>query len=103
VVLQESDQGLREVTGTGSGAPDDFAGKPDRRARGKSLSRQDYEKDKFEKDNREKYLHGKKLLRMHSLFWPLSDIACGLQMLGGFIFAAILAIRGEITVGTYPA
>jgi ATP-binding cassette subfamily B protein len=40
---------------------------------------------------------------MHSLFWPLSDIACGLQMLGGFIFAAILAIRGEITVGTYPA
>jgi ATP-binding cassette subfamily B protein len=40
---------------------------------------------------------------MHSFFWPLSDIACGLQMLGGFIFAAILAIRGEITVGTYPA
>jgi len=69
----------------------------------KAFARQDYEKDKFEKDNWEKYLRGKKLLRMHSLFWPLSDIACGLQMLGGFIFAAILAIRGEITVGTYPA
>jgi ATP-binding cassette subfamily B protein len=40
---------------------------------------------------------------MHSLFWPLSDILCGFQMLGGFVFAAILAIRGEITIGTYPA
>ncbi len=69
----------------------------------KAFARQDYEKDKFEKDNWEKYLRGKKLLRMHSLFWPLSDIACGLQMLGGFIFAGILAIHGEITVGTYPA
>ena len=69
----------------------------------KAFARQEYEKDKFEKDNWEKYQRGKTLLRMHSLFWPLSDIACGLQMLGGFIFAAILAIHGDITVGTYPA
>jgi ATP-binding cassette subfamily B protein len=69
----------------------------------KAFARQEFEKEKFEKENWEKFLRGKKLLRMHSLFWPLSDIACGLQMLGGFIFAAILAIRGEITVGTYPA
>jgi ATP-binding cassette subfamily B protein len=69
----------------------------------KAFARQDYEKDKFEKDNWEKFLRGKRLLRMHSLFWPLSDIACGLQMLGGFIFAGILAIRGEISVGTYLA
>jgi ATP-binding cassette subfamily B protein len=69
----------------------------------KAFARQEFEKDKFEKDNWEKFLRGKKLLRMHSLFWPLSDIICGLQMLGGFIFAAFLAIRGEITIGTYPA
>jgi len=69
----------------------------------KAFARQGYEMGKFEKDNWEKYLRGKKLLRMHSLFWPLSDILCGFQMLGGFIFAAILAIHGEITVGTYPA
>src|SRR5665648_430210 len=59
--------------------------------------------DKFEKDNWEKFLRGKKLLRMHSLFWPLSDILCGLQMLAGFILAGIMAINGEITIGTYPA
>jgi ATP-binding cassette subfamily B protein len=69
----------------------------------KAFARQDYEIGKFENDNWEKYLRGRKLMRMHSLFWPLSDIACGLQMLAGFIFAGILAIRGEISVGTYPA
>jgi len=69
----------------------------------KAFARQDYEVDKFEKDNWEKFKRGKKLVKMHSLFWPLSDILCGFQMLGGFVFAAILAIRGEITIGTYPA
>jgi ATP-binding cassette, subfamily B, bacterial len=42
-------------------------------------------------------------MRMHALFWPLSDLLCGFQMLAGFIFAGILAVRGEITIGTYPA
>jgi ATP-binding cassette subfamily B protein len=69
----------------------------------KAFARQEYEKGKFEKDNWEKFLRGKLLLLMHSLFWPLSDIVLGLQMLGGFVFAAFLAIDGVITVGTYVA
>ena len=69
----------------------------------KAFARQDYEKEKFEKDNLEKFLRGRKFIRMHSLFWPLSDLACGFQMLVGFVFAAYLAIHGEISVGTYPA
>ncbi len=69
----------------------------------KAFARQDYEKRKFETENWEKFLRGKKLLMMHSLFWPVSDIVLGLQMLGGFIYAAILAIQGDITVGTYLA
>jgi ATP-binding cassette, subfamily B, bacterial len=69
----------------------------------KAFARQGYEMEKFEKDNWGKYLLGRKLVSQQSLFWPLSDVVCGIQMLGGFIFAAILAIRGEITVGTYPA
>ena len=69
----------------------------------KAFARQNYEMDKFEKDNWEKFLRGKKLLKMNSLFWPLSDILCGFQMLAGFIYAGILAIHGEITIGTYPA
>ena len=69
----------------------------------KAFGRQEYEKGKFEKDNWTKYLKGKFLLLMHSMFWPLSDIVLGLQMLFGFVYAAIMAINGEITVGTYIA
>jgi ATP-binding cassette subfamily B protein len=69
----------------------------------KAFGRQEYEKGKFEKDNWTKYLKGKLLLLMHSLFWPLSDIVLGLQMLFGFVYAAIMAINGEITVGMYIA
>ncbi len=69
----------------------------------KAFARQDYEKSKFEKDNWGKYLKGKLFIYMHSLFWPLSDIVLGLQMLFGFVFGALMAIRGEITVGTYIA
>ena len=69
----------------------------------KAFAQQEYEKGKFEKDNWEKFQRGKLLLIMHSLFWPLSDIVLGLQMLAGFIFAAMMAIRGEISVGTYLA
>jgi ATP-binding cassette subfamily B protein len=69
----------------------------------KAFARQEYEKGKFEKDNWGKYLKGKILLFMHSMFWPLSDIVLGFQMLFGFVYAAMMAIRGEITVGTYLA
>ncbi len=68
----------------------------------KAFARQAYEIDKFEKDNWEKYLRGKHLLLMHSLFWPLSDIVLGLQMLGGFVFASLLVINGELNVSDYP-
>ena len=69
----------------------------------KAFGRQEYEKGKFEKDNWTKYMRGKFLLLMHSLFWPLSDIVLGLQMLFGFVYAALMAINGEITVGMYIA
>jgi ATP-binding cassette subfamily B protein len=69
----------------------------------KAFARQDFEKNKFEKDNFEKFLRGKRLLLMHSLFWPLSDIVLGFQMLAGFMLAAVMAIQGVITVGTYIA
>lgn len=69
----------------------------------KAFARQDYEKEKFDKDNWLKYIKGKFLLLMHSLFWPLSDIVLGAQMLFGFIYAAFMAIDGRISVGDYVA
>jgi ATP-binding cassette subfamily B protein len=69
----------------------------------KAFARQEYEKSKFEKDNWGKFLKGKLLLFMHSMFWPLSDIVLGLQMLFGFVYAATMAINGTLTVGDYIA
>ncbi|MBE7535012.1 MAG: ABC transporter ATP-binding protein [Anaerolineales bacterium] len=69
----------------------------------KAFARQGYEVGKFERDNWGKFLKGKALMLMHSLFWPLSDIVLGFQTLFGYIYAANLAIRGEITVGMYIA
>ncbi len=67
----------------------------------KAFARQPYEKQKFEQDNWTKFVKGRLLSLMHALFWPLSDVVLGFQMLLGFILAALMAIRGEITVGNY--
>ena len=67
----------------------------------KAFARQRFEEDKFEDANFGKFRLGKRLLLMHSLYWPLSDLLCGLQMLGGYTVGALMAINGTISVGTY--
>ncbi|MGC9393369.1 MAG: ABC transporter ATP-binding protein [Anaerolineae bacterium] len=69
----------------------------------KAFARQSYEIDKFDRENRERYRLGKKLLIMHSLYWPLSDILCAGQTILVMTVSALMAVRGEITVGTYIA
>lgn len=69
----------------------------------KAFARQAYEIDKFERDNWEKFVRGRNLLRIQAIFWPMSDLICGFQMLAGYLIGALMAINGEITVGTYVA
>ncbi len=69
----------------------------------KAFARQQYEINKFEKDNLEKYKRGKRLLIMNSLFWPISDTLCGLQILVGYYIAAMMVINGTITLGSFLA
>ncbi len=69
----------------------------------KAFAQQPYEIDKFKKDNLEKYRRGRKLLTIHSLFWPISDILCGAQLLAGYYIGARMVIDGSIGVGTYMA
>ncbi len=66
----------------------------------KAFGRHDFERDKFERDNRGKYEQGKRLAFLHSLFWPTTDVLCSAQLLFAFTMAALAAIRGEITLGT---
>ncbi len=69
----------------------------------KAFARQGYESYKFDQENWQKFRLGKRLLSIHSLFWPISDIICGAQMLAAFFFGALMALDGEITIGTYMA
>jgi ATP-binding cassette, subfamily B, bacterial len=69
----------------------------------KAFSRQDFEMEKFKRDNWEKFVRGKKLFTLHSLFWPVSDVLCSVQMLAGYLIGALMAINGEISVGSYLA
>ncbi len=69
----------------------------------KAFARQGFESYKFDQENWRKFRLGKSLLSIHSLFWPISDIICGAQMLTSYFLGAIMALNGEITVGTYMA
>ena len=69
----------------------------------RAFARQAFEREKFEGDNWEKYQRGRRLLIMHSLYWPISDIICVAQMLLIYYLGARAAIDGTISVGTYIA
>ncbi len=69
----------------------------------KAFARQQYEIDKFEADNQERYRRGKRLLLMHAVYWPSTDILSGAQLLTGYLIGATMAIQGTISIGTYLA
>lgn len=69
----------------------------------RAFARQVFEREKFEQDNWEKFRRGRRLLIMHSLYWPVSDIICVLQTLLIYYLGGRAAIEGTITVGTYVA
>jgi ATP-binding cassette subfamily B protein len=69
----------------------------------RAFARQSYEEDKFEADNQERFQRGKRLLMMHAIYWPSTDILVGAQMVLGFFVGAMMAINGTITIGTYLA
>ena len=69
----------------------------------RAFARQEYEENKFEADNRERYNRGIRLLLMHAVYWPSTDILVGAQLLIGIFVGAMMAINGTITLGTYLA
>ena len=69
----------------------------------KAFGRRTFEIEKFEQENIGKYRLGKKLTFVFSLFWPVADILCGVQWIAGMAIGAIMAIRGDFTIGSYLA
>jgi ATP-binding cassette subfamily B protein len=69
----------------------------------KAFARQGFEIEKFEDVNQEQYRRGRRLVKMHSLYWPIVETISGAQMLFIFFLGALMVIDGEITIGTYLA
>ncbi len=69
----------------------------------RAFARQEFEKDKFEVTNMGRYLSGRKLLILHAVYWPTTDLIVGVQLVIGYAVGAMMAINGEITVGTFMA
>lgn len=69
----------------------------------KAFARQQYETDKFDGINWKKFQLGRTLLLTHALYWPITDLICGAQMLTGFAIGVMMAINGTITIGEYLA
>ncbi|HLY25400.1 MAG TPA: ABC transporter ATP-binding protein [Aggregatilineales bacterium] len=69
----------------------------------KAFARQDYERQKFQRKNWERLVKGNRTIKMHSTFWPISEIICGFQMLTGYMLGVLLVLNGTMTLGTYLA
>ncbi|MCU0521742.1 MAG: ABC transporter ATP-binding protein/permease [Anaerolineae bacterium] len=69
----------------------------------RAFARQQYETAKFDRENFGKYRQGRRLAMMHAAYWPVSDILSAGQTVLAMAVGAMMAIRGEITVGTYLA
>ena len=69
----------------------------------RAFARQEFEKDKFEVTNRGRYTSGRKLLLLHALYWPSTDIIVQVQLIIGYAIGATMAINGTITIGTFLA
>lgn len=69
----------------------------------KAFARQEYERSKFEVENWEKFARGRRVLLLHSVYWPISDILSSFQLLFGLAVGALMVMDQAITIGTYMA
>ena len=69
----------------------------------RAFARQEYEQEKFERDNSERFRLGRKLIYLDSMFWPSTDLMTGFQMVAGIGIAAWMVIQETITVGNFIA
>lgn len=67
----------------------------------KAFARQDYEIKKFDANNLEKFIRGKKLNLMHSFFWPISDLISAAQQIFSSFTAAMMVLDGALTIGSF--
>jgi ATP-binding cassette subfamily B protein len=67
----------------------------------KAFARQAYERDRFEVQNREKLRRGISFMMLHAYYWPVTDVLTAVQMIFGFLLAALLVIHDSLTIGPF--
>ena len=67
----------------------------------KAFARQDYEIEKFDRENVRKFQLGKKFNLMHALFWPLTDIICFAQTTSSTYYGATMVFNDIISIGQF--
>ncbi len=69
----------------------------------KAFARQQYEIEKFDKENWQRFTLGRRMLTMMSLYWPVSDTIGFIQQIAGLVVGALMVINGDITIGSFIA
>ena len=66
-----------------------------------AFAKEDYEIDKFVKQNKRKLAIGIRHVDLHMLFWPFSDLLVNLQVAISLLAGGYFTLMGQITVGEF--
>lgn len=69
----------------------------------KAFANEQFEIDRFDKQNHIKRKVGLKQARLHAYFWPISDFFIHLQVAISIFFGGYLSLKGMITVGEFTS
>ncbi|HMQ69527.1 MAG TPA: ABC transporter ATP-binding protein [Ignavibacteria bacterium] len=69
----------------------------------KAFAKENYEIDKFTKQNEEKRRWGMKLVKLNRIYWPSSDILVHTQVAVSVLFGGYLTLTNQLSVGEYTA
>ncbi len=69
----------------------------------KAFAKENFEIEKFTKQNEEKRRWGLKLLKLNRIYWPSSDILVHSQIALSIFFGGYLTLKNQLSVGEYTA
>lgn len=69
----------------------------------KAFAKENYEIDKFTRQNEEKRKWGLKLVKLNRIYWPTSDFFVHTQIALSIFFGGYLTLKNQLSVGEYTA
>lgn len=69
----------------------------------KAFAKENFEIDKFTKQNEEKKKWGLKLVKLNRIYWPSSDVLVHTQIALSIFFGGYLTLHNQLSIGEYTA